>query len=333
MNSSPIRQKAFTLVELLTVIAIIGVLIGLLLPAVQQARETARRATCQNNLKQIGLAFHSYNDVNKEFPKGMLFCGSGGTSQQGPTATDARRGWAWGAYILPYIEQVEIYDGLNVGIAKVDPTYKSTSGRAMINTYRCPSDILPRLNPARTVDNANVMHATSSNYVGNAGNALKAAGQAYIGPTNTSRGILEAANSGTVIPGSGISVHKITDGLSNTLLVGERDYEDVAHGNHGAAIWIGIRHHVVPSKDGRLASVMTHFNQSATIPLSINCVATGDDTRDSATNANDSWSSKHPGGAVFVLADGSTRFINETVLDSILHDLCSRNDGNAIGSY
>lgn len=326
------RRSAFTLIELLVVIAIIGVLVGLLLPAVQQAREAARRASCINNLKQIGLAFHNYNDVNKEFPKGIHFCGSGGTSWTGPTARDLPRGWAWGAYILPYIEEMSINDALNPGVGQVSVLYNSAAGQSVINAYRCPSDVVPTINQVRTLNGANSMKVATSNYVGNSGNAVMNSGQQFKDPTNTTRGILETNNSGTVIPGSNISLHKITDGSSNTLLVGERDYEDVRHGNHGGAIWMGIVHHAVPGWAGKLANVVTHFNEANGV-LAINAVATAADNVGSANDANDSWSSKHPGGAVFVLADGSTKFINETISDSTLHDLCSRNDGDPLGAY
>lgn len=326
------ERSAFTLIELLVVIAIIGVLVGLLLPAVQQAREAARRSTCINNLKQIGLAFHNYNDVNKEFPKGIHYCGSGGTSWGGPTASDRPRGWGWGAYILPYIEEMTVNDALNPGVGQVSTLYSSASGQAVINTFLCPSDVVPVINQVRTLNGANSMKVATSNYVGNSGNALKNSGQQYQDPTATTRGIVEGNNSGTVIPGSNISPHKITDGLSKTLLVGERDYEDVSHGNHGAAIWMGLVHHATPAWNGKLANLMTHFNEGSGV-LKINAVATGADNVGSEGDPNDSWSSKHPGGAVFVLADGSTKFINELISDSTLHDLCSRNDGDPLGSY
>lgn len=127
------RRRAFTLVELLVVIAIIGVLIALLLPAVQAAREAARRTQCTNNLKQIGLGFQTYHDVNKKFPFAFQ-----------ATVAD---GWAWSVHILPFMEQGNLFENLSPNSNNM-PT--STSGNANLATrldvYTCPSDVGPEVN-------------------------------------------------------------------------------------------------------------------------------------------------------------------------------------------
>ena len=102
------RDGAFTLVELLVVIAIIGILIALLLPAVQAAREAARRAQCANNLRQIGVGMHNYYDAGKSFPSGW--------NEDGPNVNTAPNLFGWGAFILPFIEQGELYGELNFSI-------------------------------------------------------------------------------------------------------------------------------------------------------------------------------------------------------------------------
>src|SRR5215813_2046814 len=111
------RRSGFTLIELLVVIAIIAVLIGLLLPAVQQAREAARRSQCKNNLKQMGLAMHNYHDVYQCFPPGYLGypAGNGGSCATINNTTQRGQGWGWGAFLLPYLDQGNLYNLLSPG--------------------------------------------------------------------------------------------------------------------------------------------------------------------------------------------------------------------------
>jgi prepilin-type N-terminal cleavage/methylation domain-containing protein len=118
MKTDRVRSRGFTLIELLVVIAIIAILIGLLLPAVQQAREAARRTQCKNNLKQIGLAMHNYHDVYGRFPPGFVM--------KNPPSANAnsieRSMYSWGAFILPQIEQANLFTTLNVGnVAGAEP--------------------------------------------------------------------------------------------------------------------------------------------------------------------------------------------------------------------
>jgi len=129
------RRAGFTLIELLVVIAIIGVLVGLLLPAVQQAREAARRVSCNNNLKQIGIALHNYNDTYKNFPPHGI-------------GHQTNRAWAWGALLLPFMEEVSTFESLNIDTSNPDSTDPSDAAnanaiRTVINGYICPSDLTP----------------------------------------------------------------------------------------------------------------------------------------------------------------------------------------------
>ena len=112
-----ISRKGFTLIELLVVIAIIGVLIGLLLPAVQKVREAANRASCQNNLKQIGLALHNYHDAFKRFPPGYVDANTKTSADMGGTPdNDLGPGWGWASFLLPNLEQGNVYDRINFSV-------------------------------------------------------------------------------------------------------------------------------------------------------------------------------------------------------------------------
>ncbi|MBI3465853.1 MAG: DUF1559 domain-containing protein, partial [Planctomycetes bacterium] len=183
-------RSGFTLVELLVVIAIIGILIALLLPAVQAAREAARRSSCQNNLKQYGLALHNYNDVNGRLPSGYasLITGGANATNWGSQAPPNRVGWQ--VRILPFMEQSVIYDQLNWSINNVNQRVYTNSGNGTagtaINTVlndglaarqhnfpaaKCPTDPFPSLNPnpagvATHMGVANQPNLATSSYEG-----------------------------------------------------------------------------------------------------------------------------------------------------------------------
>src|SRR5262249_8657717 len=200
-------RLAFTLIELLVVIAIIAILIGLLLPAVQQVREAANRTACQNNLKQIGLALHSFHDARKRFPPG--YWDPRPPPQLGP-------GWGWPVYLLLYLEQAPLYRALKVdselfgsGKNLAPPTPLTQTA---LSIFRCPSDTGPAINP--NYDN----HATS-NYRGvMAGRApVIATAAGNVVKLNTPFDAFD----GMFWRNSKVRVADVTDGLSNTLAVGE----------------------------------------------------------------------------------------------------------------
>lgn len=296
-------KRGFTLIELLVVIAIIAILIALLLPAVQQAREAARRTQCRNNLKQIGLAMHNYHDTHLVFPPGVI----------------TANGYAWGTFILPFIDQAPLYNAMDPGdINDLSDSAQLARCRTVLKAYICPSDPwrLPQTNtnynvritpPGGTATNFQI---AMSNYTGNSGTTN---GNCE-GETNVGTGILSM--------NSNIAVQHVTDGTSNTLLCGERGTESPAM--YGA-LWAGTN---APYSNCALNGNHNYNN------LSITMNTYGIINATSSTSQHRGWSSSHEGGAHFLLADGAVRFISENVnQDNVLEYLAHRTDNNTVGEY
>jgi prepilin-type N-terminal cleavage/methylation domain-containing protein/prepilin-type processing-associated H-X9-DG protein len=261
------RRRAFTLIELLVVIAIIAILIGLLLPAVQKVREAAARMKCSNNLKQIGLAFHNYQDTTGSLPTGWV---TSRTTQPNP-------GWSWGVLILPFVEQDNVFKALNPNLNTTTPGGPPAAGSTPILTqalsvYLCPSDGGPGpVNPYGSMNGYG-----KSNYVVN---------REVTGPDVNN------------YPAP-MSIQKISDGSSNTILVGERESVWTT-----GAVW-AARAGTTASFEGRPGQRMNGKFGTTPIPASTDAFA---------SNARLTWSSQHSGGANFVLGDGSVRFIRENI--------------------
>ena len=323
-------------------IAIIGILVALLLPAVQAAREAARRMQCSNNLKQIGLAMQNYHDTypQNSFPPGLLCAGNN------------NRGWAWGSYVLTFCEEENLAVELGIGKTTVASAHNRGSNTSL-NFYLCPSDANMELNNRRTRENAGSREAATSNYVGNAGRQrLRHSG---VNATSTSpnthcnkddNGTNEAKlmewHSGVLFARSHVGIQDILDGTANTLLVGERDTKDRHHGDHEAAIWVGLRANLMNGlNDNRKhynLYTITNTGQGGTNPTSqitrlINDVGTNQNTSGTNSDRGDSWSSQHPGGAQFVLCDGSVQFLMETIDTNVYEWLSDRKDGQALGEF
>ena len=214
-------RRAFTLIELLVVIAIIAVLIGLLLPAVQKVREAAARMKCTNNLKQIGLALHSYHDANNRFPPGYA---DGNTDPNLTPDNDLGPGWGWAAFVLPYLEQNNVYRKINfsqgVGVG-VNVQVSQTA----LAIFQCPSD--PFQDAVNVYDSSfstPIAVVAHGNYVGCNGwvECFNGAGgnpQAGLGDDGLP-GIYGAAGNGLFYRNSKYRMADVTDGTSNTIFAG-----------------------------------------------------------------------------------------------------------------
>jgi prepilin-type N-terminal cleavage/methylation domain-containing protein len=328
MNRSRSSQ-GFTLVELLVVIAIIGILVALLLPAVQAAREAARRMQCTNNLKQLALANHNYHDTYKSLPPAWLrkpgFANNAGNNYNC---------WGWGALILPFMEQTPVHQQLDVGtthlqVAVQNPTMLATM-KAVIPSYRCPSDNGPKTNTNRQNfpwDTGPNPIATS-NYV-----ASNSAFNISADPDDIREGAFKEDY--------GFAFRDLIDGTSNIALLGERRWRvKRTNGNLntvGAGVLYGIR---------RRNAAGTRADVAACGRTKLNCSG----VNEGGTNwARRGFSSQHPGGALFALGDGSVRFISETIehdssgnnwqrsgnsaVNTTYERLLAIQDGNPVGNF
>ncbi|MCI0462239.1 MAG: DUF1559 domain-containing protein [Gemmataceae bacterium] len=224
------RRTGFTLIELLVVIAIIAILIGLLLPAVQKVREAAARSQCSNHLKQIALAFHSYQDTYKELPHGGRTWSNGApTYLNGQVQTGNRQGAGWAFQILPFIEQGNVFKGIG-GLSDVDKSIEAC--KAVVPIYYCPARRAPgTLNP-RTFDviansfpgiaNPTGVSVGTTDYAAsnldNTGMVIQLSGNVTRAVNTTTRMVTAVVGPNT----RGRSLAAIPDGTSNTLLVADK---------------------------------------------------------------------------------------------------------------
>lgn len=334
------KNKGFTLIELLVVIAIIAILIALLLPAVQQAREAARRTQCKNNLKQLGLAMHNYHDVHLTFPPALV----AENKQRAPFSNGTTTAnWAWGALIGPMLELGSEYQSLGVGrnraseaLVDTHPGFQAaTNGYPM---FRCPSDTAPAINMRRRANNAagDPVGTSLSNYVVNHGSN-------WFQPIPSVYGSTDCWNvvQGPFSVDTRTKMRDITDGTSNTLMIGERIYDDpnLDRGDHGnefhraGNVWVSMG-------DGYNGNAT---NQGTSFWAGLSGIAFCGRQH---INGTDGWedsmgaSSRHTGGAQFLLFDGSARFISENIQhnrsrcpDSLYDSLLTHKWGEVVGEY
>ncbi|WP_437228457.1 DUF1559 domain-containing protein [Planctomicrobium sp. SH661] len=327
------RRSGFTLIELLVVIAIIAVLIALLLPAVQQAREAARRSQCNNNLKQIGLALHNYHDLHRVFPPGAA-CG-----QFDPSQSD-RYGFSFWIGLLPLIDQAPVFNKLTYnhgyGLIGTDPSNSAALNGVFPPYMSCPSSPLPRRYIGGEVLQTPSGVALAA-YVGIMGNADL---------LTSSNGFGIYSSSGILHPGSRVNFRDITDGTSNTMIIGEQsefsaDGQDVLRSGAKYGAWLGAQRPNYPGIDNTYwpatGAQGAAFNLSA-VRYAINYRPLASVTADGTlglnfAGANNPIISAHTGGAFVLLADGHTRFLSASTDLQLVKNLAAKSDGNVIGEY
>jgi len=281
---------------LLVVIAIIAVLIALLLPAVQQAREAARRTQCKNNLKQLGLALHNYHDTYREFPDAQYL-----------NIALPNSAWAWSVMILPYMDQAPLYNALNLNTQMFEQAANDPVRLKLLTTpiaaFNCPSDPVNGVNPNRPFQQkasgglcvGMVMNQTTSfsksNYMACNGN-------------HDNDGIFDSG-------GGVVSIASIIDGTSNTIMVGERSSLKWARQTAPTGPWAGIWAGQELTWDG----ITNVWCLAGKTEFQMNSGHHSDVA--GSTTATDqpliAFGSQHTGGAHFGMADGSVRFISENI--------------------
>jgi prepilin-type N-terminal cleavage/methylation domain-containing protein/prepilin-type processing-associated H-X9-DG protein len=331
------KKRGFTLIELLVVIAIIAVLVSLLLPAVQQAREAARRTECRNNLKQIGLALHNYHSAVQCYPPGYVDLNNNPNltpdNDQGP-------GWGWATFLLPYMDQANIYNQIkfnqNVGVGSNVQVCQTT-----IQAFQCPSDGDQRAFHVYDITlSAPIATVAHSNYVACNGwqECFNGAGgnpQAGKG-TDGLAGTFGQAGVGMFWRNSKMTAAKVLDGLSNTIAAGERS------SNHAPATWTGA----VPG--GQCPAWMAVQPPSPYAPppgpaydnadfgeafVLAHCNATHLPNADFPVFDPDTFYSFHTGGCHFLFGDGSVRFISSFVNGQTYQALSTVSGGEVPGAY
>lgn len=290
------KRNGFTLIELLVVIAIIAILIALLLPAVQQAREAARRSTCKNNLKQIGIAMHNYHETFGCLPAGNYEARTNtviGSSKLVPA-------WAWGTMILPQMDRANLYNQLTPGTQKPSDVLGDTSKRnllaSIIPAFICPSD------PSGPINDKRPQNVTSGQFYYSKSNYVASSFCFDVFISNPNDALASLRNQSAFYGESSRRFRDYNgDGMSNSILIGERETP------RGSAAIIFVTRTCSEFSDTEADSMAHPFT-------AMNSGASGMATGyESIGYPQRMFSSTHAGGAHFLFADGAVRFLSENI--------------------
>ena len=329
-----VRKAGFTLIELLVVIAIIAVLIALLLPAVQQAREAARRSQCKNNMKQIGLGLHNYENTITTFPPGGL----AGVPNSASGSDPHNSGTNWRTFLLPYLDQAPLYNRLNFSGGCFSSRnasaalYYNGGNEALVGVivpvYKCPSSPLDALGNPSGMQSAG--RGQLHDYVGVSG----AYPDVILRTTGSCVSFAHgwACNTGGLVFNEAARIRDFTDGTSNTMMVAEQSAlvgtaDRRANYNGG---WAGIENNkTVATSSGGEDQYITAVT---TIRYTIND-KNGGAGADAGYKLNTVVNSYHVGGIHALMGDGAVRFLSENMSFAVLSNISSKNDGAVVGEF
>lgn len=294
------NARAFTLVELLVVIAIIGILVALLLPAVQMAREVARKAHCTSNLKQLGMAAHQYHDSFQCFPVGWN-----------------DRGASWSTMILPFMEQKNLWDSLKFNESDnwdIDGSPNERACGTFLSTFRCPS----MSDAPKHITNQDVANRMPASY---RGIASSTADSDNLSTSVKKRALDMLDMEGIFYCCSRIRLAEVRDGTSNTFLFGESRWENFMQDNNELDFWVIGSPQVDPCncRTGRGGTEQSEFCGSTGVPINARAIPST-----SGYVKELSFTSLHPGGAQFCLADTAVRFVSFSIDAKLYQALGSR---------
>ncbi|MEW4491102.1 DUF1559 domain-containing protein [Thalassoglobus sp. JC818] len=347
-----VSRRGFTLIELLVVIAIIAILIALLLPAVQQAREAARRLQCKSHLKQLGIAMHNYHDVHSRLPPNLI---PGGRPGSGGYIGYSRGNWGVMAYLTPFLEQSAVFGLLNLESS----TYQNVDGAwiipdgnnrlaaaTLVPLYLCPSDSSQKVSMNWGVTEG----IGPTNYCANMGTGIDPAGVNHGSPYDAD---------GVFFADSGIRISQIRDGSSNTAAMSEsllgtgpmvsgssappgseqEVYRNLQFGQSITDVTCAAattynsadpRQFSWYSGEIRCASYNHYYSPNSS---NYDCVANGPASLGYIASGWKAARSRHSGGVNLLLCDGSARFISDSIDMGIWRSLATRSGGEVVGEF